>query len=144
MAIRRSTRTCRRESGAAWCSSIRLSTAPGSFQRLTQGLAGAHKKFATGVYALWYPLMEPVAMRAFERGIVATRIPKVLQLEISVRPASWTSSMRGCGLVVVNPPFGFDTAARAILAWLWPVLSRDGEGGHQVKWLAGERVQAGA
>ncbi len=106
------------------------------FHRLTQGFAEAYKKFSTGVYALWYPLMEPMAMRAFERGVTATGIRKILQLEISVHPEEWTLSMRGCGLLVANPPFGFEDTARTIIEWLRPVLSR--EGGQRVRWLATE------
>jgi 23S rRNA (adenine2030-N6)-methyltransferase len=108
------------------------------FRRLTEGLVEAHWRFATGVYALWYPLMEPTAMRAFERGVTATGIRKILQLELSVMPAEWGGNMRGCGLLVVNPPFGFDEIARSILDWLWPVLSRDRDGRHTVRWLVGE------
>jgi 23S rRNA (adenine2030-N6)-methyltransferase len=108
------------------------------FKRLSEGLAEAHRRFATGVYGLWYPLMEPTAMRAFERGVVATGIRKILQLELSVMPDDWGGKMRGCGLLVVNPPFGFEEVARPILDWLWPVLSRERDGGHTVKWLAGE------
>lgn len=108
------------------------------FARLTQGFAEAYRKFATGVYALWYPLMEPMAMRAFERGVTATGIRRILQLEISVHPEEWTVSMRGCGLIIANPPFGFEDTARAILKWLWPVLSREGEGEHRIRWLAAE------
>lgn len=108
------------------------------FKRLTQGFAEAHRKFATGVYALWYPLMEPAVMQAFERRVAATGIRKILQLEISVHPREWMLTLRGCGLLVANPPFGFEAAARAILAWLWPVLSREGKGEHRVKWLASE------
>jgi 23S rRNA (adenine2030-N6)-methyltransferase len=108
------------------------------FKRLTQGFAEAHRKFATGVYALWYPLMEPMAMRAFERRVTATGIRRILQLEISLHPKEWTVSMRGCGLLVVNPPFGFEDTARAILKWLWPVLSCQGDGEQRVRWLAVE------
>jgi 23S rRNA (adenine2030-N6)-methyltransferase len=108
------------------------------FKRLSEGLAEAHRRFATGVYGLWYPLIEPTAMRAFERGVVATGIRKILQLELSVMPDDWSGNMRGCGLLVVNPPFGFEEVARPILDWLWPVLSRQRDGGHTVKWLAGE------
>lgn len=110
----------------------------GEFRRLTDGLAAAYRKFATGVYALWYPLMDPAAMKAFERGIVATRIRRILQLEVSVFPAHWTAQLRGCGLLVVNPPFGFEDTAREMLEWLAPVLSRGGTGGQQVRWLIGE------
>lgn len=108
------------------------------FRRLTEGLVEAYRRFATGVYGLWYPLMEPTAMRAFERGVMATGIRKVLQVELSVMPDDWGGNMRGCGLLVVNPPFGFEEIARSMLDWLWPVLSRDRDGGHTVRWLAEE------
>ena len=108
------------------------------FKRLTDGLAEAHRRFATGVYALWYPLMDATSMRAFERRVVATGIRKILQIEIAVRNEGVGGSMRGCGMLVANPPFGFEAAARRILAWLWPVLSQSGEGEHAVRWLVAE------
>ena len=108
------------------------------FDRLTEGLVEAHRRFATGVYALWYPLMEPLAMRAFERGLVATGIGKMLQLEMTVVQDGYSEGMRGCGMLVVNSPFGFEPEARSMLKWLQPLLSREGGGGHRVVWLAGE------
>ena len=109
------------------------------FDRLAHGLAEAHRRFATGVYALWYPLMEALAMRAFERQIMATGIRKILQLELSVRPEGHGAGMRGSGLLVVNPPFGFEDEARSMLTWLEPVLSAEGGGSRRIRWLAGER-----
>jgi 23S rRNA (adenine2030-N6)-methyltransferase len=106
------------------------------FDRLLRGLAEAHRRFATGVYALWYPLMEPVTMRAFERGLVETGIGKILQLEITVAQAGYKEGMRGCGFIVVNPPFGFEAAASPMLDWLQLVLSRDGGGSHRMAWLS--------
>jgi 23S rRNA (adenine2030-N6)-methyltransferase len=108
------------------------------FDRLTEGLVEAHRRFATGVYAIWYPLIEPLAMRAFERGLVETGISKILQLEISVLPVNWSGGMRGCGMLVVNPPFGFEAEARSMLKWLQPILSREAGGSQRMVWLAGE------
>lgn len=108
------------------------------FKRLSDGFAEAHRKFATGVYALWYPLMDPIAMNAFERRVAATGIRKILQLELSVRNMGISGSVRGCGMLVVNPPFGFETAAKKILAWLWLVLAQDGEGEQRARWLVPE------
>jgi len=108
------------------------------FKRLTEGFVEAYKKFATGVYALWYPLMEPAAMNAFERRVIATGVRRILQLEISVHPENWTLSLRGCGLLIVNPPFGFEASARSLLAWLAPVLSRGRAPAAQVRWLVAE------
>lgn len=118
----------------------------GEFARLTEGLVASYNRFATGVYALWYPLMEPTAMRGFERGILATEIRKILQLELSVLPESWTVSLRGCGLLVVNPPHGFEADAKSLLEWLRPILAEGNENvpgrrtgsGVRVRWLVAE------
>jgi len=41
-------------------------------------------------------------------------------------------------MLVVNPPFGFEDAARAILKWLWPALSQEHQGEQRVTWLVPE------
>jgi 23S rRNA (adenine2030-N6)-methyltransferase len=82
--------------------------------------------------------MEPVAMRAFERGIVATGIAKILQLELSVLADEWTGGMRGCGMLVANPPFGFEETAAPMLGWLVKALSQDSRSGTRVRWLVAE------
>ena len=108
------------------------------FERLTQGLVTAHRRFATGVYALWYPLMAPAVMHGFSRSVVGTGIHKILELELSILPDSWSASLRGSGMLVVNPPFGFEAEARALLGWLWPILSSEGAGKWRVNWLTPE------
>jgi 23S rRNA (adenine2030-N6)-methyltransferase len=108
------------------------------FKRLAEGFLEGHHKFATGIYALWYPLMDAEAMQGFERRMIATGVRKILQLELAVRNAGVAGSVRGCGMLVVNPPFGFEPAARAITAWLWPLLAENGEGGERVRWVVRE------
>lgn len=109
----------------------------GEFARLVDGLRTGHERFATGVFVLWYPLMTPGAVQHFERSLVGTGIRRMLKCELSVHPSSWQSSLRGCGLIVVNPPFGFDAEARQIVTWLVPVLQQS-TGSGQVQWLVGE------
>ncbi|HTO48865.1 MAG TPA: 23S rRNA (adenine(2030)-N(6))-methyltransferase RlmJ [Burkholderiales bacterium] len=108
----------------------------GELRRVADALALAHERWATGIYAIWYPLMELPAMRGFERDVVATGIRKILQLELSVRPEGWTQTLRGCGMLVVNPPYRFDEEAEAIVAWLADVLAMGGGG--RVRWLVPE------
>jgi 23S rRNA (adenine2030-N6)-methyltransferase len=108
----------------------------GEFRRVAEGLALAHERWATGMYAIWYPLMEPAAMRGFERDVVATAVRKILQLELWVRPEGWAASLRGCGMLVVNPPYRFDGEAETIVGWLASALAADG--GCRVRWLVPE------
>jgi len=110
----------------------------GEFRRVAEALAAAHKRWATGVLAFWYPLMEPSVMRTFQRQVADSGVRRILRLELSVRPERWSTSLRGCGMLVVNPPFGFYGDAREILAWLQPVLADAGQGGWTGEWLVPE------
>jgi 23S rRNA (adenine2030-N6)-methyltransferase len=106
--------------------------------RLAEGLQVAHRRWASGVFALWYPLMELNAMRAFERGIAQSGVRSILKLELSVLPQSWNQGLRGCGMLVVNPPYGLLEEARPLLEWLWKSLSEAQTGGIRAEWLVPE------
>ena len=108
------------------------------FDRLVDALKSAHERWATGVFALWYPLMDPSTINGFERRIVASGIRKVLKLELSVLPEGWSDSLRGSGMLVVNPPYGLEPEARAILPWLWRAMAEEGTGRSRVEWLVPE------
>lgn len=107
------------------------------FARIVTALAEAHARWATGIYAVWYPLMEPGDMRNFARNLEKTGIRKILQLELTVMPAD-SAVTPGCGMLVVNPPWQFEDEARPLLEWLWQALSVDGAGGVKVEWLVPE------
>ena len=111
----------------------------GEFQRIVRALKDAYGRWPTGIFAVWYPLMEPAALRGFAREISKSGIRKVLRLEFSIHPAGWKLTLRGCGMLVVNPPWRFEAEARALLDWLWRALSVEGAGGVKVDWLAPER-----
>jgi len=109
----------------------------GEFARIARALKHAHAKWATGTYAIWYPLMKPGVMREFERDVRKTRIPKILQLELRVRAPETDAPIPGCGMLVVNPPWKFEGEARSLLDWLSRGLA-DGAGNAKVDWLAPE------
>jgi 23S rRNA (adenine2030-N6)-methyltransferase len=108
------------------------------FRRLSDALVDAHRRFATGVYAVWYPLMDAKSVAGFEQSVSSKGIRKVLKLELSVRSASGQQGLRGSAMLIINPPYGFDSLAAPMLHWLWAALSPGGEGRYSVKWLVGE------
>ena len=108
------------------------------FPRLVRALAEAHSRWATGIYAVWYPLMDAETMASFERSLKRTKIRKILRLELSTLPPAPADTIPGSGMLVVNPPWHFDTEARALLDWLWRVLAVNGAGGSRVDWLVPE------
>jgi len=108
------------------------------FRRITRALKDAHQRWPTGIFAVWYPLMEPAAVRGFARDVANTGIRKVLRLELAVRPEDWKLTLRGCGMLVVNPPWRFDAEARPLLDWLWRALAVEQAGRAKVDWLTPE------
>ncbi len=107
------------------------------FARLAQALHEAHTRWATGTYAIWYPMMGAGVIRGFERAIEDAGIRKVLQFELSILPED-ASTMPGSGMIIVNPPWKFDTEMRTLLRWIWSVLNVKAAGGVKVHWLVRE------
>jgi 23S rRNA (adenine2030-N6)-methyltransferase len=110
----------------------------GEFRRLVKALRTMHQLWPTGMYAVWFPLMEAEAMRAFVQDVGKTGIRKILHLEMRVRQSAENGMMPGCGMLVVNPPWKFDTEAKALLDWIRRTLAIDGPGHSRVDWLAPE------
>ena len=110
----------------------------GEFARITRALKDAHRRWATGMFAVWYPLMAPAVMRGFERGLGQSGIGKILRLEMRVRAPGVDTPIPGCGMLVVNPPWKFETEARPLLDWLRQALVPDGAGSVRVDWLTPE------
>lgn len=112
---------------------------PGEFHRLAEGLVEAHRRWSTGIYALWYPIKDVRAVDAFRREIERTGIPKTLSVQFDLRAVRQADTMTGCGMVIVNPPFTLAEELRALLGALAPVLATDGTGRARVGWLTPER-----
>jgi len=106
--------------------------------RISKALKAAHQRWATGMYAIWYPLLAPEVMEGFMRSVKGTGIGKILRLEMRIREPAPDTPAPGCGMLVVNPPWKFDTEARSLLGWIWKALAEDGAGGVKVEWLAKE------
>ena len=113
------------------------------YQTVVDTLIGAHRRFATGVYAIWYPVVERERVRLLERKVKASGIRHVQLFELSVKPDSMGHGMTGSGMLVVNPPWTLAADMGSALPYLAEVLGdRDGSGrpigGYRSETLAGE------
>lgn len=108
------------------------------FARIVKALKNAHARWATGMYAIWYPIMEPAPMRDFYADMQRSGIRKVLRLELTVRERDGGAPIPGCGMLVVSPPWHFKEEATPLVAWLASALAAHGAGGSRVDWLVPE------
>jgi 23S rRNA (adenine2030-N6)-methyltransferase len=110
----------------------------GDFHRLSHGLAEAHRKWATGIYALWYPIKDRGEPNALAKRLRRSGIAKLLRAELNVGPLSDPTRLNACGLILVNPPWTLENELSVLLPALAGTLGRDGKGGFHLDWLAGE------
>lgn len=111
---------------------------PQEFHRLVEQLQIATRRWAPGVYALWYPMVSRYALPAFYRDIQNTGIRKILRVELSIYPSDNPLGLNGSGMLIINPPWRVDLELGGLLPWLWKTLSVDGLGAHRVEWLVPE------
>jgi 23S rRNA (adenine2030-N6)-methyltransferase len=95
------------------------------FTVLAARLQAAHARFATGVFAAWYPVKGRAPVRAFQTAMQESGVRDVVAVELLLREPLDAARLNGCGLLVINPPWQFEDAARDILAAL---LARLGHG----------------
>ncbi len=107
------------------------------FPRAAQALAGALRRFATGVYALWYPIKEEAAV-AMLRAAAADVAARAVDIELCLARPLPADGLGACGLIVVNPPWTFDESMRAAVPWLARTLGHDSSAAGTLRWLAGE------
>ena len=104
-------------------------------------LQDAHRRFATGVFCLWYPVKAQADANAFARRAGALGLAKMLRVELTVRRADERVRLNGSGLLLVNPPWKLEEEIRVLLPPLAERMS-DGEarwaGGSRIEWLTGE------
>jgi len=110
----------------------------GEFIRMTKSLVQGHQRWPGGTYAYWYPIKEPGEVDAYIKALKSTGIPKILRLELTIRPPSTPPRLHGTGMIVVNPPFVLEEEMRILLPVLADRLGDEGRGRWSVDWVAGE------
>ena len=85
------------------------------FATLAAALARAQVRFRSGVYAAWYPLKSRAPVRDFHAALQALGVTDVIDCLLAWRPPTDPARLNGCGLTVVNPPFGFADEAQMLL-----------------------------
>jgi 23S rRNA (adenine2030-N6)-methyltransferase len=98
---------------------------PQDFATLVQGLATGWRRFATGVFAVWYPIKQRTSARQFLADMQQSGVRDIVIVELYLREPVDAARLNGCGMLVVNPPYRFELEVPAILTAL---LGRLGDG----------------
>lgn len=84
---------------------------------VVDALNEALKRFSTGVYLLWYPIVDAQRTKKMIKKIAALPLKNLLQVELLVREPTGVG-MAGSGMLVINPPWSLAAAMQETLPWL--------------------------
>jgi 23S rRNA (adenine2030-N6)-methyltransferase len=90
------------------------------YAKTVAALRLALKKFATGVYVLWYPLLARAEVGTLVKKLEALPV-KSLLVELPVAAAG--QGMYGSGIFVINPPWVLEEQLRHCLPYLHDALA---------------------
>jgi 23S rRNA (adenine2030-N6)-methyltransferase len=108
------------------------------YPQVIDTLVSGYRRFATGIYALWYPVIDRARMQQFERMIQKSGIKRIHLFELGIRPDTTERGMTASGMIVVNPPWTLATEMQQALPYLAQALGENGAGHYRCQELAGE------
>jgi 23S rRNA (adenine2030-N6)-methyltransferase len=91
---------------------------PQEFANLASGLATGWQRFRTGVFAAWYPIKQRAPVRQFLADLQQSGMRDIVAAELCLREPVDPPRLKGCGMLVVNPPYRFEQEVPTILAAL--------------------------
>lgn len=97
------------------------------YDLVIESIVNAHKKFSSGIYALWYPVVERDKIDAMEAKLKKSGIRKIQRFELGICEDSSERGMTASGMFVINPPWTLFDKMSSLLPRLSTQLSQDGK-----------------
>lgn len=107
------------------------------YQDVADAIKESVKRWATGTYAIWYPVVYRRNIDLILRELKAHGIRKILQIELGVSPDSEERGMTASGMIVINPPWKLESQMAEVLPWLQSVIAPD-SGHTKLEWVVPE------
>jgi len=105
-------------------------------RRAVQMLRDGHRRFATGAFALWYPVTGDGLARLVAKEAQALAMPKMLKAELLVREVIVDRGLAGSGLILVNPPWPLADELNMLGPALCKRLRQDDGARWSLDWLS--------
>jgi 23S rRNA (adenine2030-N6)-methyltransferase len=121
------------------------------YKHVRDALDDALERFPSGIYAVWYPVLQRMESRQFADRLKRLPAKEWLHVTLTVAtPGPDGHGMHSSGMFILNPPYTLEPILRETMPYLVQVLGQDGgatfriERGTQVTGTVGARgVEAG-
>jgi 23S rRNA (adenine2030-N6)-methyltransferase len=96
------------------------------YQRVVVALREGLKRFANGIYAVWYPQLQRAEARQLPEQLKQMPVKSWLHVALSVQtPSEDGFGMYGSGMFILNPPFTLYGVLQEVMPYLVQHLGQD-------------------
>ena len=107
----------------------------GDYRRVIAALEDGLARFPTGLYALWYPLLQRPEARKLPEKLKQLGAKSWLNLSLSVCAAAPDGfGMHGSGMFLINPPWVLPELLKETLPYLVAALGQDAAAGFSLEY----------
>lgn len=104
------------------------------YRRTLTAVKEGIKRFATGTYAVWYPLVQRREATEMVRSFENLQIKNWLHVSLTVKkPTSEGFGLHGSGMFIVNPPWTLHAALKESMPVLTRLLAQDDRAAYTLK-----------
>jgi len=108
------------------------------YAQVVQHIKELYKRFATGTYALWYPLVDEQRVRTLEKAFIRSGMRNIELYQLDISEDHSQPGMTGSGMIVVNPPWTLKKDVCEALDWFAPKVSDTGKALYRAEVLVPE------
>lgn len=98
------------------------------YRKVKAAIEEAQKRFATGTYAVWYPVLGRLESQQLPERLKRVAAGDWLNVTLSVGTLDDERGLHSSGMFVINPPWTLNAALQQAMPWLAEVLGREGQG----------------
>jgi len=104
------------------------------YRRTLNAVKEGLKRFATGTYAVWYPLVQRREANDMARQLENLPIKNWLHVSLTVKkPAADGFGLHGSGMFLINPPWTLHAALKETMPMLTDLLAQDDRATYTLK-----------
>ena len=98
------------------------------YRKVKVAVEEAQKRFATGTYAVWYPVLGRLESQQLPERLKRVSASDWLHVTLSIGTLDDERGLHSSGMFVINPPWTLNAALQQAMPWLADALGREGQG----------------
>ncbi len=103
------------------------------YRKVKVAIEDAQRRFATGTYAIWYPVLGRLASQQLPERLKRIAAADWLHVTLSISAPADGRGLHSSGMFIINPPWTLEASLQQTMPWLAEALGQEGGARFQIQ-----------